>query len=94
MDASVNRISSSVDERALLIALYLRGADNHRISYSLEELKLLVKTAGGIVVDCITVRRDSIDPAFIIGSGYVEKLKARIVEHNLKLIVFDLNNIK
>jgi GTP-binding protein HflX len=94
MDASVNRISSSADERALLIAPYLRGADNLRISYSLEELKLLVKTAGGIVMDSITVRRDAIDPAFIIGKGYVQKLKAMIAEHNLKLIVFDLNNIR
>ena len=94
MDASVNRIASSVDERALLVALYLKGADNHGISYSLDELKLLVKTAGGIVVKAITVRRDSIDPAFIIGKGYVEKFRTMIAELNLKLIVFDLNNIK
>ncbi|HPS59066.1 MAG TPA: GTPase HflX [Spirochaetota bacterium] len=94
MDASVNRIASSADERALLVALQIKGADNHRISYSLDELKLLVKTAGGIVVDAITVRRDSIDPAFIIGKGYVEKFRNMISEHNLKLIVFDMNNIK
>ena len=42
----------------------------------------------------MTVRRDSIDPAFIIGKGYVEKFRTMISELNLKLIVFDLNNIK
>lgn len=94
MDASVNRIASSADERALLVAIHIKGADNHRIAYSLDELKLLVKTAGGIVVEAITVKRDSIDPAFIIGKGYVEKFRAMISELNLKLIVFDMNNIK
>lgn len=94
MDASVNRIASSADERALLIAVQLKRADSYRISYSLEELKLLVKTAGGIVVHSVTVKRDSIDPALILGSGYIEKIKTMINELNLKLIVFDLNNIK
>jgi len=94
MDASVNRIASSVDERALLVAIQLKGADNHRIVYSLEELKLLVKTAGGIVVESVVVRRDAIDPAFIIGKGYVEKFKTMINDLSLKLIVFDLNNIR
>lgn len=94
MDASVNRIASSADERALLVAIQLKGDNNRRISYSLDELKLLVRTAGGIVVEAITVRRESIDPAFIIGKGYVEKFKTMISELNLKLIVFDLNNIR
>ena len=94
MDASVNRIASSLDERALLIALRIRGSDTHRVSYSLDELKLLVKTAGGIVIESITVRRDSVDPAFIIGKGYIEKIKAMVTDLNLKLIVFDLNNIR
>lgn len=94
MDASVNRIASSKDERALLVAIQLKGDNNLRISYSLDELKLLVTTAGGIVTDSITVRRESIDPAFIIGKGYVDKFKSMINELNLKLIVFDMNNIR
>ncbi len=94
MDASVNRIASSKDERALLISVLLRNGDHFAAGYSLDELVMLVKTAGGIVADAIKVRRDSIDPAFIIGTGYVEKLKLLISEQDLKLIVFDLNNIR
>jgi len=94
MDASVNRIASSRDERALLISVIIKGEDQIKADYSLEELRLLVKTAGGIVVDSIRVRREKIDPACIVGTGYVEKLLQMIENLNLKLIVFDLNNIR
>ena len=57
MDASVNRIKSSKDERSLLIGIRIKGADLEPINYSLEELRLLVKTAGGIVVEARVVNR-------------------------------------
>jgi len=94
MDASVNRIASSKDERALLISLYIKGEDRIKSEYSLEELKLLVKTAGAIIIDSLSVKRDFIDPAFILGSGYVDFLKTAIEEKDIRLIVFDLINIK
>lgn len=94
MDASVNRIASSKDERALLIAVNTGNSKADRIIYSLDELKLLVKTAGGIVVDSLIVKRTEIDPAYIIGTGYVEKIKTMINDLELKLVVFDLNNIR
>lgn len=94
MDASVNRIASSKDERALLISLYIKGESREKAEYSMQELKLLVVTAGAIVVDEITVKRESIDPAYIFGSGYVEIVKKLIEEKEIKLIVFDLVNIK
>jgi GTP-binding protein HflX len=94
MDASVNRIASSKDERALLISLHIKGGDRVKSEYSLEELKLLVNTAGALIVDSFTVSRDSVDPAFIIGKGYVEFLKEIIAEKDIRLIVFDLINIK
>ena len=94
MDASVNRIASSADEKALLVAVHLKNDNSAATAYSLDELKLLVKTAGGIIADSIIVRRDSFDPAHIVGTGYIEKIKKLIAEHDLKLVVFDLNNIK
>ena len=94
MDASVNRISYSKDDRALLISILIKGENRDKAEYSLEELILLVDTAGGIVVDKMTIKRDGIDPTFIFGSGYIEIIKKKIEEENIKLIVFDLNNIK
>jgi GTP-binding protein HflX len=94
MDASVNRIASSADERALLISLILKGEAPVKAEYSFEELHLLVKTAGAIIVDTLTVKRDSIDPAFILGKGYVEIVRNLIAEKDIKLIVFDLTNIR
>ncbi|HOP62988.1 MAG TPA: GTPase HflX [Spirochaetota bacterium] len=94
MDASVNRIASSADERALLVSIVFKGENPVKAGYSLEELSLLVKTAGAIIVDKMTVKREAVDPAFIIGKGYVEILQNLISENNIKLIVFDLNNIR
>ncbi|MBN1534922.1 MAG: GTPase HflX [Spirochaetes bacterium] len=94
MDASVNRIPSSKDERAYLIALQGKHDDPKDIDYSLNELMLLVKTAGGIVVDRRVVRRSMIDPAYIVGRGVKDELRVIVQERGIKLLVFDLNNLK
>jgi len=94
MDASVNRIPSSRDERALLIALRMQGENIEQVQYSLEELNLLIKTAGGITVDAMTVNRDKIDAAYIIGKGYIPRLQDIIEEKEIRLVVFDMNNIR
>jgi len=94
MDASVNRIPSSQDERAFLIAIRLRGQDREPVSYSLEELKLLVRTAGATVAGERTVTRDRIDPSTIVGKGFLETIREIIAEESITLIVFDLVNIR
>ncbi len=94
MDASVNRIPTSKDEKALLISLILPGHNKIEAEYSLEELKLLVKTAGAVVVSAMTVNRQKIDPAYIIGKGFLEKLKSIVEENQIKVIIFDLNNTR
>lgn len=93
MDASVNRILASVDERALLIAIKLNEHDID-VKDSLDELKLLVTTAGALIVDSITISRNKLDPAYIIGKGYIESVKKLVNEKKVKLVVFDLNNIR
>ena len=94
MDASVNRIASSKDEKTLLIGIRLSNQKKEEVAYSLEELKLLVDTAGAVIVDSITIKRDIIDASHIIGKGYIETIKELIEEKEIKLIVFDLNNIR
>ena len=94
MDASVNRIASSKDERALLIGVRLKTADRSEVEYSLQELKLLVETAGAVFVEDRIVNRDKLDASFIIGKGFVDTIQEIIDENEIKLIVFDLNNIR
>ncbi|HRZ27084.1 MAG TPA: GTPase HflX, partial [Spirochaetota bacterium] len=94
MDASVNRIRSSKDERAYLLGVRIRGDSIGPVEYSLEELGMLVKTAGAVPVGRRIITRDSIDPSYIVGRGFVDELRRLISELDLKLIVFDLNSIR
>jgi len=94
VDASVNRIKSSKDERAYLIGINLNQQNKEDLIYSLSELKLLVGTAGAIVVDSTIIRRDKINPAYIFGKGHLEKIKEFIEEKNIKLLVFDMNDLR
>ncbi len=94
MDASVNRIPSSKDERALLISLKTESGSDERVKHSLEELKLLVKTAGGIIVDSCILKREKIDAAYIVGKGQLERIGETVRERDIRLIVFDMNNIR
>jgi len=94
MDASVNRIQSSEEERTLLLSLRLNNKNITEVKYSLEELKLLAKTAGAIVVRSKIINRDRINAAFIVGQGYLEQIKKIIKENNIKLIIFDLNTTR
>jgi GTPase len=94
MDASVNRIKSSADERAFLISVRIKNENLENIYDSLNELKLLIKTAGAVVIDNSIIKRDRLDPAFIIGSGNLEILKDTVKNKKITLIVFDLNQLK
>jgi len=94
MDASVNRIRSSKDERAYLLGVRIRGDSIGPVEYSLEELGMLVKTAGAVPAGRRIITRDTIDPSYIVGRGFVDELRRLISELDLKLIVFDLNNIR
>ena len=94
MDASVNRIPSSKDERALIFGIRIRGAGNEYLENSLDELGLLVKTAGAIVAYKHIVNRDKIDASFIVGKGYLDEMTRMIADLNIRLVVFDLNTIR
>lgn len=94
MDASVNRIPTARDESALLISLKLPDTDEISSELSLRELELLVKTAGARVQRTMTVRRQKIDPALVLGKGKVDEIKGIIEELKITLTVFDLTEIK
>lgn len=94
MDASVNRIPSSKDERALILGIRLQGAGAEDLENSLDELELLVRTAGAIVVTKQIIKRDRIDPAYIVGKGFLAELVGMLSEQRIRLVVFDLNAIR
>ncbi len=94
MDASVNRISSAADQRALLVAVQQSADDPEEVRDSLDELTLLVATAGAIVVDTMVVKRASFDPAYLIGVGVLDRIKSINADCSIRLVVVDLNTIK
>lgn len=94
MDASVNRIPISENEKAILIGIHLPHNDELEVIHSLDELSQLVITAGAVVAVKQIVKRLSLDPAYIIGSGKLDELKKIILEQSIRLVVFDLNTIR
>jgi GTP-binding protein HflX len=55
----------------------------------LEELRLLVESAGGRVVDEVTQHRPSLDPAFYVGKGKAEEIRDRAAASDAEMVVFD-----
>jgi GTP-binding protein HflX len=78
-------------ERALLVWAYRKIRPAPGIlppSDPLEELKSLVKAAGGIVAGTHAQALSSENPATLIGSGTVERLKETVEEKEVNLVVF------
>lgn len=65
------------------------NALRRRVSEYLEELALLAESAGAEVVGTIVQERESIDPAFFIGSGKAQELAARVEQEQIDLVIFD-----
>lgn len=51
------------------------------------EMRLLVESAGGKLVDELRVHRDRPDPRFLIGKGQAEELFLRVQESNADLVI-------
>lgn len=76
-------------EKAILVGLY--GQETHHIKALeyIDELEMLVKTAGGKAVKKILQNRDTPDPIIYIGKGKLQELTALAEEHKADMIVFD-----
>ncbi|MCX5800036.1 MAG: GTPase HflX [Candidatus Eisenbacteria bacterium] len=82
-----NTAEDNRSERAILIGLKgsnVRGSDD-----SLDELGLLVDTAGGTIVGTLMQRRESITPGAFLGKGKLEELKALVEDTSADVVVFD-----
>ncbi len=75
-------------ERVVLVSVWTEGtveaADN-----SLAELKLLAETAGSLVLDALSQRRQKPDPATYIGPGKVDHLRMVVTETGADTVICD-----
>ncbi len=72
--------------RALLVGVDFGKGD---FAASLEELCLLVKSAGAQPVISIIGRRSSPDAALFVGSGKAEEIAAAVAEQSIDLVIFN-----
>ncbi|MGC8498069.1 MAG: GTPase HflX [Acidimicrobiales bacterium] len=82
-------IDRSFRERITLVGVIFPGTTGEEIERQLDELALLVDTAGADVVDRIIQRRDRPDPATFLGSGKVRELADRCLEYDVDTVVFE-----
>ncbi len=82
-------IERAIRERIVLVGVTLPPARLDDTESSLEELSLLVGTAGAEEAGRIVSRRDRPDPATFLGKGKVEELHELCLEVDADTVVFD-----
>ncbi|MCZ6635045.1 MAG: GTPase HflX, partial [bacterium] len=76
-------------KRAILVGVSQPGISMQDARESLEELANLAETAGFEEVERVIQNRSRLDPAYYIGSGKAEELKATVADNDVDAIVFD-----
>ncbi len=82
-------IDRSVREKIVIVGVQLPGMTEESVDASLDELALLVDTAGADVVDRLVQRRDAPDHTWYIGKGKVDELKTVCLAVDADTVVFD-----
>jgi GTP-binding protein HflX len=82
-------IDRTVREKIVIVGVQLPGATEEFVDASLDELELLVDTAGADVVGRLVQRRDAPDHTWYIGKGKVEELKEICLAVDADTVVFD-----
>ena len=82
-------IDRTVREKIVLVGVALPGQSEEQVEASLDELELLVDTAGADVVARLVQRRDAPDHTWYIGKGKAEELKEICLAVDADTVVFD-----
>jgi GTPase len=82
-------IDRSFRERIILVGVVFPGISPETVEAALDELALLVDTAGADVVGRVMQRRDRPDPATFIGSGKAKELAELSLTLDADTVVFD-----
>ena len=84
-------IDRTFREKIVLVGVQFPGVTPDELDYQLDELALLVDTAGADVVARVVQRRDSPDPATFVGSGKVQELRDICLAVDSDTVVFEHN---
>jgi len=76
-------------ERAVVVGVRLKGGDERAEAASLEELKRLLETAGGVAVATVTQERARRDASTLVGAGKVEEIADVVRRTKVPAVVFD-----
>lgn len=82
-------IERSFREKILLVGVVLSGSSIEEVEDELDELALLIDTAGAEVVGRVLQRRDRPDPATFVGSGKAEEIHELSEVLDVDTVVFD-----
>lgn len=82
-------IDRTIREKIVLVGVALPGDDDETVDASLDELALLVDTAGADAVARLVQRRDAPDHTWYIGKGKAEELKQLCLALDVDTVVFD-----
>ncbi len=84
-------IDRSFRERIVLVGVQFPGMSAEELDHQLDELALLVDTAGADVVARVVQRREAPDSATYLGSGKVEELREICLAVDSDTVVFEQN---
>ncbi|MCB0977435.1 MAG: GTPase HflX [Acidimicrobiales bacterium] len=87
--SSSGLIDRSFREKIVVVGVTLSGQDPEQTELDLDELELLVDTAGADVVGRVSQRRLQPDPATYLGKGKTEELRELAVAFDCDTVVFD-----
>jgi GTP-binding protein HflX len=82
-------IDRTIRERIVMVGVTLPGSTEDDTDDSLDELELLIDTAGADVVARLVQRRDAPDHTWFIGKGKAEELKQLCLAVDADTVVFD-----
>lgn len=84
-------IDRTFREKIVLVGVLFPGVHPEELDQQLDELALLVDTAGADVVARVIQRRESPDPATFLGSGKVDELREVCLAKDADTVVFEAN---
>ncbi len=82
-------IDRTIRERIVLVGVQFPGVTPEELEHQLDELALLVDTAGADVLARVVQRRDAPDPATFLGSGKVNELRELCLAVDADTVVFE-----
>lgn len=82
-------LNEQLKERAIMVGVVHSHQTQEFVDEYLDELALLLDTAGAKVVKQVIQKRKSLDPAYFIGKGFANQLTVLVSELEADMIVFD-----